>query len=75
MGRLHRATQVAVFDTAFHMTIPKSAYMYAIPSEMYEKHHIRSYGFHGSSYMYITQAAAKYGTALGPSIARRSDEE
>eukprot|EP00959_Pyramimonas_sp_CCMP1952_P152774 3196298-Pyramimonas_sp.AAC.1 len=42
------------------MTVPKSAYMYAIPCEMYEKFHIRSYGFHGSSYMYITQTAAKY---------------
>jgi acetate kinase len=55
-----RMHQVAVFDTAFHMTVPKEAYMYAIPHECYEKYHIRSYGFHGTSYKYITQAAAMY---------------
>ena len=42
--------QVAVFDTAFHQTIPDYAYMYAIPYELYEKLHIRRYGFHGTSH-------------------------
>jgi len=58
--KLFNCPQVAVFDTAFHMTVPKEAYMYAIPHECYEKYHIRSYGFHGTSYKYITQAAAMY---------------
>jgi acetate kinase len=49
---------VAVFDTAFHMTIPKYAYMYALPYDMYEKHGIRKYGFHGTSHMYVARRAA-----------------
>ncbi len=51
--------QVAVFDTAFHQTIPKEAYMYAIPYEYYEKYKIRKYGFHGTSHKYVAQRAAK----------------
>ena len=51
--------QVGVFDTAFHQTMPKSAYMYAIPYEYYEKHKIRRYGFHGTSHKYVTQECAK----------------
>jgi acetate kinase len=43
-------TQVAVFDNAFHMTLPKSAYTYGIPYEYYEKYHIRRYGFHGIAF-------------------------
>ena len=52
--------QVAVFDTAFHQTIPPYAYRYAIPQEDYEKHHVRRYGFHGTSHYYVTQQAAAY---------------
>lgn len=44
---------VAVFDTAFHSTIPKENYLYAIPLELYEKYKIRKYGFHGTSYSYV----------------------
>ena len=51
--------QVAVFDTAFHSTMPKEAYIYALNYDMYEKHHIRRYGFHGSSHSYITKMASK----------------
>ncbi len=51
--------QVAVFDTAFHSSMPKEAYLYALPYEMYEKHNIRRYGFHGTSHSFITKAAAK----------------
>jgi len=49
---------VAVFDTAFHQTMPKHAYLYAIPYEAYEKYGIRKYGFHGTSHMYVSQRAA-----------------
>ncbi len=51
--------QVAVFDTAFHQTMPKKAYLYAIPYEMYEKHRVRRYGFHGTSHRYVSGQAAK----------------
>ncbi|MCQ2250297.1 MAG: acetate kinase [Bacteroidales bacterium] len=51
--------QVAVFDTAFHQTIPDYAYMYAIPYELYEKLHIRRYGFHGSSHRYVSKRACE----------------
>lgn len=46
--------QVVVFDTAFHQTLPPKAYMYAIPYELYEKYHIRKYGFHGTSHRYVS---------------------
>lgn len=49
---------VAVFDTAFHQTIPAYAFMYALPYELYEKHGIRKYGFHGTSHMYVSRRAA-----------------
>lgn len=49
---------VAVFDTAFHQTMPKYAYMYAIPYELYEKYGIRRYGFHGTSHRYVSHVAA-----------------
>ncbi|MCG8501008.1 MAG: acetate kinase [Firmicutes bacterium] len=49
---------VAVFDTAFHQTMPPQAYLYALPYEMYEKHRVRKYGFHGTSHKYVTQRAA-----------------
>ncbi|MBW2173345.1 MAG: acetate kinase [Deltaproteobacteria bacterium] len=52
--------QVAVFDTAFHQTIPKRSYLYAIPFELYEKHRVRKYGFHGTSHAYVAERAADY---------------
>jgi len=58
--------QVAVFDTAFHQTIPMESYLYAIPFELYEKHRIRRYGFHGTSHAYVAERAAEYlGRPLG----------
>jgi acetate kinase len=54
------ADQVAVFDTAFYHTLPKKAFLYAIPFDLYEHHGIRRYGFHGSSHAYVAEAAAGY---------------
>jgi acetate kinase len=55
--------QVAVFDTAFHMTMPPKAYRYAIPTEYFENDDIRRYGFHGTSHKYIARRAAElYGS-------------
>jgi acetate kinase len=51
---------VAVFDTAFHQTLPPPAYRYALPHELYEKHHVRKYGFHGSSHAYVAKEASKH---------------
>ena len=51
--------QVAVFDTAFHQTMPPVAYTYALPYEYYEKDKVRRYGFHGTSHKYVTQRAAE----------------
>ncbi len=51
--------QVAVFDTAFHQTMSETAYLYAIPYELYEKFGIRRYGFHGTSHKYVAQKAAE----------------
>ncbi len=51
---------VAVFDTAFHSTMPAKAYMYALPYECYEKYGIRRYGFHGTSHRYVSKTAAQY---------------
>ena len=50
---------VAVFDTAFHQTMPASAYLYAVPYEWYEQSGIRRYGFHGTSYRYVAQEVAR----------------
>ena len=50
--------QVAVFDTAFHMTMPEKAYTYAIPYEYYEKDKVRRYGFHGTSHRYVSARCA-----------------
>lgn len=47
--------QVAVFDTAFHQTMPKEAYMYALPYDLYTEHKIRRYGFHGTSHKYVAE--------------------
>lgn len=49
---------IAVFDTAFHQTMPKHAYLYALPYEIYEKYGVRKYGFHGTSHKYVAQRAA-----------------
>ena len=51
--------QVAVFDTAFHQTMPERAYLYALPYEYYEKYKIRRYGFHGTSHRFVSEEAAK----------------
>ena len=59
---LPNAAHVAVFDTAFHQTIPDYAYMYALPYSLYEQHGIRRYGFHGTSHRYVSARAAE---ALG----------
>ena len=58
--RFPRVPQVAVFDTAFHHTLPPPAYRYAVPHELYEKHHVRKYGFHGSSHAYVAKEASKH---------------
>lgn len=57
---------VAVFDTAFHQTMPPESYIYAIPYEYYEKYKIRRYGFHGTSHKYVAERAA---SMLGKSMA------
>jgi acetate kinase len=54
--------QVAVFDTAFHQTMPPRAYRYALPAELYAEHGVRRYGFHGTSHRYVAERAA---TLLG----------
>lgn len=50
---------VAVFDTAFHQTMPKKAYLYGLPKEYYEKYGVRRYGFHGTSHSYVSQRTAQ----------------
>jgi acetate kinase len=52
--------QVGVFDTAFHQTMPKKAYIYPIPYKFYEKYTVRRYGFHGTSHKYVSIKAAEY---------------
>jgi acetate kinase len=52
--------QIGVFDTAFHQTLPNTAFIYAIPMEMYRVHKIRRYGFHGTSHAYVAAKAAEY---------------
>ncbi len=56
---------VAVFDTAFHQTIPDYAFVYPLPYEMYQQHHIRRYGFHGTSHRYVALQAGEYLAAAG----------
>ena len=56
---LPNVKQVAVFDTAFHQTMPEEAYTYAIPYEYYEKHKVRRYGFHGTSHFYVSGQVAE----------------
>ncbi|QHT70050.1 acetate kinase [Rhodocytophaga rosea] len=55
-----KATQIAVFDTAFHQTMPAKAFRYAIPEEFYTKLGIRAYGFHGTSHKYVADRAIAY---------------
>lgn len=54
------AKQVAVFDTAFHQTIPVEAYKFAIPNKFLDEHNIRVYGFHGTSHKYVSEKAQEY---------------
>lgn len=56
---LPHATNVAVFDTAFHQTMPEEAYMYATPYEWYDLYKVRKYGFHGTSHLYVSRRAAE----------------
>ena len=56
---LPHASQVAVFDTAFHQTMTEDAFMYATPYDWYEKYQVRKYGFHGTSHKYVSQRAAQ----------------
>ena len=58
--KIIKSPQVAVFDTAFHSTIPKEKFLYGLPYEYYEKHKIRKYGFHGSSHKYIADLIGEY---------------
>ncbi len=51
---------VAVFDTAFHATMPQKAYMFAVPYKFYEDHAVRRYGFHGTSHKFVSKTAAEY---------------
>ena len=57
--------QVAVFDTSFHSTIPKHAYVYALPYKLYTDHGVRRYGFHGTSHRYVSAHATKMMKAKG----------
>ncbi|PRZ12843.1 acetate kinase [Laceyella sediminis] len=59
-AQLPHATHVAVFDTAFHQTMPDYAYMYALPRILYQKYKVRRYGFHGTSHKYVSQRAAEF---------------
>ncbi len=58
--RLPHVPQVAVFDTAFHQTLPPHAYHYALPHDLYTTHNVRRYGFHGTSHHYVAKKAARY---------------
>jgi acetate kinase len=55
---LPNVPHIAIFDTAFHQTMPKHAYTYPVPLEWYEKHGVRRYGFHGTSHLYVSKRAA-----------------
>ena len=59
MKEMPGVPQVAVFDTAFHQTMPKEAYLYAIPKEYYEKYGVRKYGFHGTSHKFVAEKCAE----------------
>ena len=57
---LPNITQVGVFDTAFHQTMPDYAYMYALPYDLYEQYGVRRYGFHGTSHRYVSQRVCEF---------------
>lgn len=57
---LPEVPQCGTFDTAFHQTMPAHTYMYALPYELYEKHKIRRYGFHGASHKFVSEKAAEF---------------
>lgn len=57
---LPKVPQVAVFDTAFHESMPRTAFLYALPYELYSQDHIRRYGFHGTSHRYVSERAAAF---------------
>jgi acetate kinase len=66
LERFPEVPQVAVFDTAFHQSLPPHAYHYALPEGLYTDHGVRRYGFHGTSHAYVARAAAEFlGRALG----------
>ena len=58
--RYPQVPQVAVFDTAFHQSLPAPAFRYAVPQALYEQHQVRKYGFHGSSHSYVAKEAARH---------------
>lgn len=58
-GLMPGVPQVAVFDTAFHQTMPQKAFIYALPYEMYTKHKVRRYGFHGTSHLFVSNRVAE----------------
>jgi acetate kinase len=57
---LPNAYQIAVFDTSFHQSIPRKAFLYALPMYLYKKYKVRRYGFHGTSHAYVAEQAAQY---------------
>lgn len=57
-ANLPEVPHIAIFDTAFHQTIPEHAYTYPVPQEWYSKHGVRRYGFHGTSHLYVSKRAA-----------------
>lgn len=59
MHKLPHAQQVGCFDTAFHTSIPKKAFLYALPYRLYEEYRVRRYGFHGTSHRYVARRAAQ----------------
>jgi acetate kinase len=65
LKRMPGTPQVAVFDTAFHATMPKYAYVYALPYNLYEENGIRRYGFHGTSHRYVSGRTTKFMAAKG----------
>jgi acetate kinase len=60
LAQLPNTPQIAVFDTAFHQSLPDYAYRYAVPESWYQQHAVRRYGFHGSSHAYIAEQAAQW---------------
>ncbi len=60
MAQAPEVPQVAVFDTAFHQTLPEHAYLYGLPHRLYEEHRVRRYGFHGTSHGFVSRQAAGF---------------